>query len=93
LLEAVLRFEGSRRVLRALEVVVDRCLRAVLADQVHNNMHVVVPVRRHAVPHCHPTAWSLGALVVVEPHRLDEVAGDRTPLLVGQQTFLGAQRQ
>ncbi len=43
--------------------------------------------------HGNPPARSLRALVVIELHRGDEVAGDRSPLLVGQGALVGSQRQ
>lgn len=85
--------ELVRQALCARLVVVHRRLGAVLAHEVHHDVHVVVAGRRQPVPDRDPPAPNAVVTGGPEAHALDEVGRDPVPLLVRQRALLDAQRQ
>ncbi|WP_337825206.1 hypothetical protein [Amycolatopsis sp. A1MSW2902] len=63
----------------------------VLADEVHRDVHVLVPVHRQAVAHRHPPAALVVIGPVAEPHSAHEFLSDGSPLLVGPGVVGGSE--
>ena len=91
--QAVLGLERTADLLGAVEVVVHAGLGTVFAHEVDDDVHVVVAVLRQSVADGDPAARGFRRVGVVELHGAHEVVGDRLPLLVGLDAFVGAQRQ
>src|SRR5699024_9722056 len=78
-LQPVLGFQGPSRHLCTPEVLMGERFGAILSDQIHCDVNVVVAVLRQPVSHRYPPTRRLSALVVVELHPADEVARDLSP--------------
>ncbi len=92
-LQPELALELPRRLLGTGVVEVRARLRAVLADQGHGDVHVVVAVLRQPVPNRHPSAIGLPDLLAGVAHLLHESLADRSPLLVRELALVRRDRQ
>src|SRR5690606_12909500 len=93
LLEAVLLLQRTGGLLSAMEVVMNRRLRAVLAHKIHHKVNVIIASLRRAVVERCPPHRGLRPFRIIELHRRKKVSGDRSPLLVSERPFIGTQRQ
>src|SRR5690606_13155199 len=93
LLKPVLLLQRTCGLLSAMEVVMNRRLRAVLAHKIHHKVNVIISSLRRAVMERCPPHPGLRPFRIIELHRRKKVSGDRSPLPVSKRPFIGTQRQ
>ena len=91
-LQPVLALQVAAHVLSSTEIIVRGRFGAILTNQGHSDVHVVVAVRRQTMADSHPTTRRFTA-GLGEAHAVSEILCDRSPLLIGKLTLLGAQRE